>query len=38
VLLQGGADAGLHNRDRIDALDTARRRHLNDIVAMLESH
>jgi hypothetical protein len=38
MLLQAGADAGLHNRDRIDALDTARRRHLADIVAMLESH
>jgi hypothetical protein len=37
-LLAAGADAGLHNRDRIDALDTARRRHFSDIVTMLESH
>jgi uncharacterized protein len=37
LLLQAGADAGLHNQDRIDALDTAKRRHLTEIVALLDS-
>ena len=36
ILLTAGADTGLHNEDRIDALDTAKRRHLTEIVALLE--
>ena len=36
MLLKAGADAGLHNQARIDALDTARRRHLSGIAALLE--
>jgi hypothetical protein len=35
MLLKAGADSGLRNEDRVDALDTARRRHLTEIVALL---
>jgi len=38
VLLNGGADARVRNKDRIDALDTAKRRHLSEIVALLGAH
>jgi uncharacterized protein len=34
ILLKAGANTGLHNEDRIDALDTARLRHLTQIVAL----
>jgi ankyrin repeat protein len=37
VLLQAGANASLHNQDGSDAADTAMRRHLSAIVALLES-
>jgi hypothetical protein len=36
ILLKAGANTGLHNEDRIDALDTARLRHLTEIVALFE--
>jgi uncharacterized protein len=36
ILLKAGANTGLHNEDRIDALDTARLRHLTQIVALFE--
>lgn len=38
VLLKGGANARVRNNDRIDALDTAKRRNLSEIVALLGSH
>ena len=37
MLLKAGADAGLHNQDRADALDTAKRRHLDEIAALLNN-
>lgn len=38
VLLKGGANARVRNKDRIDALDTAKRRNMQEIVAMLDAH
>jgi ankyrin repeat protein len=38
VLLKGGANSRIRNKDRIDALDTAKRRNLSEIVAMLDTH
>jgi serine/threonine-protein phosphatase 6 regulatory ankyrin repeat subunit B len=36
LLLKAGANTSLHNQDRINALDTAKRRNLPQIVALLE--
>jgi ankyrin repeat protein len=38
VLLKGGANARVRNKDRIDALDTAKRRNMPEIVALLDAH
>jgi ankyrin repeat protein len=38
VLLKGGANARVRNKDRIDALDTAKRRNMAEIVALLNAH
>jgi hypothetical protein len=38
VLLRGGANARVRNKDRIDALDTAKRRNMSEIVALLDTH
>ena len=38
VLLKGGANARVRNKDRIDALDTAKRRNMAEIVALLDTH
>jgi ankyrin repeat protein len=38
VLLKGGANARVRNKDRIDALDTAKRRNMQEIVALLDAH
>jgi ankyrin repeat protein len=38
VLLKGGANTRVRNKDRIDALDTAKRRNMQEIVALLDAH
>ena len=38
VLLRGGANARVRNKDRIDARDTAQRRNMSEIVALLDTH
>jgi uncharacterized protein len=38
ILLKGGANARVRNKDRIDALDTAKRRNMPEIVALLDTH
>jgi ankyrin repeat protein len=38
VLLDGGADARVRSKDRLDALDTAKRRNMSEIVALLDAH